>query len=44
MSKAVKYVERAVTVAAQGAWFAFERLNRIALTLPSHPSGPISRC
>src|ERR1700741_3288071 len=29
MSKAVKYAERAVTMAAQGAWSVFERLNRI---------------
>src|SRR5580698_2868752 len=29
MSKAVKYAERAVTIAAQGAWSVFERLNRI---------------
>src|SRR6202522_2296650 len=29
MSKAVKYVERAVTILAQGAWFVFERANRI---------------
>jgi tetraether lipid synthase len=30
MSKAVKYAERAVTIAAQGAWFVFERINRIS--------------
>ena len=30
MSKAVKYAERAVTIAAQGAWFVFERVNRIS--------------
>ena len=30
MSKAVKYAERAVTIAAQGAWSVFERLNRIS--------------
>src|SRR6201998_1552993 len=30
MSKAVKYAERAVTMAAQGAWSVFERLNRIS--------------
>src|ERR1700748_489292 len=29
MSKAVKYAERAVTLAAQGAWTVFEKLNRI---------------
>src|SRR3984893_18152292 len=29
MSKAVKYAERAVTMAAQGAWTIFEKLNRI---------------
>ena len=29
MHKPVKYVEKAVTVAASGAWFALERLNRI---------------
>src|SRR4030081_97646 len=29
MSRAVKYAERAVTVAAQGAWTVFEKLNRI---------------
>src|ERR1700720_4777838 len=29
MSKAVKYAERAVTVAAQGAWTIFEKLNSI---------------
>ena len=30
MSKAVKYAERAVTIAAQGAWSVFERVNRIS--------------
>src|SRR5438309_704019 len=30
MHKPVKYVEKAVTVAATGAWAVFERLNRIA--------------
>src|ERR1700744_5956963 len=30
MSKAVKYAERAVTVAAQGAWTIFEKLNSIS--------------
>ena len=30
MSKAVKYAEKAVTLAAQGAWAVFERLNRIS--------------
>src|SRR5579884_2641000 len=30
MSKAVKYAERAVTIAANGAWAVFERLNRIS--------------
>ena len=29
MHKPIKYVEKAITVAANGAWFAFERLNRI---------------
>jgi len=29
MSKAVKYAERAVTIAAQGAWSVFEKLNSI---------------
>ena len=29
MHKPVKYVEKAVTVAAKGAWAVFERLNRI---------------
>ena len=29
MSRTVKYVERAVTIAAQGAWVVFERVNRI---------------
>src|ERR1700685_1631051 len=29
MSKAVKYAERAVTLAAQGAWSVFEKLNSI---------------
>ncbi len=29
MSKAVKYAERAVTIAAQGAWTIFEKLNSI---------------
>ena len=29
MSKAVKYAERAVTIAAQGAWFVYEKLNSI---------------
>ena len=29
MHKPVKYVEKAVTVAATGAWAVFERLNRI---------------
>ena len=30
MHKPIKYVEKAVTVAAKGAWAVFERLNRIA--------------
>jgi len=30
MSKAVKYAERAVTIAAQGAWTVFEKLNSIS--------------
>jgi len=30
MSKAVKYAERAVTIAAQGAWSVFEKLNSIS--------------
>ena len=30
MHKPIKYVEKAVTVAATGAWAVFERLNRIA--------------
>ena len=29
MHKPVKYVEKAVTVAATGAWAVFERVNRI---------------
>ena len=29
MHKPVKYVEKAVTVAARGAWAVFERVNRI---------------
>src|SRR5579875_1040698 len=29
MSKAVKYAERAVTIAAQGAWTVFAKLNSI---------------
>jgi uncharacterized radical SAM superfamily Fe-S cluster-containing enzyme len=29
MRKPIKYVEKAVTVAAQGAWVVFDRLNRI---------------
>ena len=29
MSKTVKYAERAVTLAAQGAWSVFEKLNSI---------------
>ena len=29
MSKTVKYAERAVTIAAQGAWTVFEKLNSI---------------
>ena len=29
MHKPVKYVEKAVTVAATGAWAVFERLNRV---------------
>jgi hypothetical protein len=29
MHKPVKYVEKAVTVAAKGAWVVFDRLNRI---------------
>jgi len=32
MSKAVKYAERAVTIAAQGAWTVFEKLNSIRPT------------
>jgi 7,8-dihydro-6-hydroxymethylpterin dimethyltransferase len=30
MHKPIKYVEKAVTVAATGAWAVFERLNRVA--------------
>src|ERR1700729_1174558 len=30
MSKAVKYAERAATIAPQGAWSVFETLNRIS--------------
>ena len=30
MHKPIKYVEKAVTYGAQGAWFVFERLNRIS--------------
>jgi hypothetical protein len=30
MHKPIKYVEKAVTVAASGAWAVFERLNRVA--------------
>src|SRR5260370_25280565 len=29
MRKRIKYVEKAVTVAARGAWVVFDRLNRI---------------
>ena len=29
MHKPIKYVEKAVTVAATGAWAVFERLNRV---------------
>ena len=29
MHKPIKYVEKAITVAANGAWFVFERLNRV---------------
>jgi uncharacterized radical SAM superfamily Fe-S cluster-containing enzyme len=29
MHKPVKYVEKAVTIGAKGAWFVFDRLNRI---------------
>jgi 7,8-dihydro-6-hydroxymethylpterin dimethyltransferase len=29
MHKPIKYVEKAITVAANGAWFVFDRLNRI---------------
>src|SRR6202522_778615 len=29
MRKPIKYVEKAVTVAAQGAWVVFDRMNRI---------------
>jgi len=30
MHKPIKYVEKAVTVAATGVWAVFERLNRVA--------------
>ncbi|HVP43499.1 MAG TPA: radical SAM protein [Terriglobales bacterium] len=30
MHKPIKYVEKALTVAANGAWFVYERLNRIS--------------
>src|SRR6266404_2145485 len=30
MHKPIKYVEKAVTIAATGAWAVFERLNRVA--------------
>ena len=36
MHKPIKYVEKAVTVAATGAWAVFERLNRIAPNAGAH--------
>src|SRR5665213_815035 len=30
MSKAIKFAEKAVTVAAQGMWSVFEKVNRIS--------------
>ena len=36
MHKPVKYVEKAVTVAATGAWALFERFNRIKPESFSH--------
>ena len=29
MHKPVKYLEKALSITANGAWFVFERLNRI---------------
>ena len=37
MSKTVKYAERAVTIAAQGAWSVFEKFNRISPNAFLHP-------
>ena len=37
MHKPIKYVEKAVTVAATGAWAVFERLNRVAPNVAPTP-------
>jgi hypothetical protein len=40
MHKPVKYVEKAVTVAAKGTWAVFERLNRIKPNASPTPKCP----
>ena len=37
MHKPVKYVEKAVTIAAKGAWAIFERVNRVKHQPVAHP-------
>ena len=44
MHKPIKYVEKAVTVAAGAAWVVFDKLNQINRTRRSPRSGPTSRC
>src|ERR1700716_2903097 len=39
MRKPIKYVEKAVTVAAKGAWVVFDRLNRIKPNPSPTPKG-----
>src|ERR1700723_1734603 len=40
MRKPIKYVEKAVTVAAKGAWVVFDSLNRIKPGPPPTPKWP----
>ena len=40
----MKYVEKALSIAANGAWLAFSRLNRIRHVRRSRRSGRTCRC
>ena len=44
MHKPIKYVEKAVAVAANAAWIVFDKLNQINPNPSFTPNGPTSRC